>query len=239
MRFKKICKIFNKGNVCVTGLRGTGKDVLFGNVIARSKKSYISNLDYTEDTRYLKFDFEKLNLGENTYNDILLNNIKEYVFPYPKGCDIYLSDAGVYFPSQYCNQLNNKYPYMPSYMALSRQVSHNNFHLNVQNLNRSWDKLREQSDIYIRCLSCKVIFGIVFQKIIIYDMYDACLRRVKPCRVKVRLFDNKQVRTQKLLHIDNFDEKNGNVKSAFLIYKNKSKHDTYFFEKLFRKEIKQ
>ena len=45
MRFKRIIRYFKRGNVCVTGLRGTGKDLLMGNVIARRKKNYVSNLN--------------------------------------------------------------------------------------------------------------------------------------------------------------------------------------------------
>ena len=46
MGIRKIIKLFENGNVNVTGLRGTGKDVLFSNVIARRKSKYISNVDY-------------------------------------------------------------------------------------------------------------------------------------------------------------------------------------------------
>ena len=54
MRLKKLKKkYFDVGNVAVVGLRGRGKDVLFGNVIARSKHSYVSNLDYTNDNHDL------------------------------------------------------------------------------------------------------------------------------------------------------------------------------------------
>lgn len=48
MRFKKMMKHFEDGNVCVIGLRGRGKDMLQGNVIVRRKKPYISNTDYGE-----------------------------------------------------------------------------------------------------------------------------------------------------------------------------------------------
>ena len=46
MLFQKIRKLFKKGSVCVTGLRGTGKDLLMSNVVVRNKKPYISNIDY-------------------------------------------------------------------------------------------------------------------------------------------------------------------------------------------------
>ena len=37
MRFKKIIKLFEDQNVCVCGLRGTGKDLLMSNVVIRRK----------------------------------------------------------------------------------------------------------------------------------------------------------------------------------------------------------
>ncbi len=232
MTIKKIIKLFKKGNVCVTGLRGTGKDVLFGNVIKRIDKPYISNLNYTSDSKFQRLEMEKLDCGKNTYKEFISGNIKTYKFPYIKGSDIYLSDAGVYFPAQYCSELNKQFPYFPVYMALSRQVSHNNFHINVQNLNRAWDKIREQSDIYIRCRKCIVLFGlIVIQGITIYDKYDSCLNRVEPCRIK-RPMLNKDRQQQADLYLDKFYNQYGSIKKRILIYINKSKHDTYYFEKL-------
>lgn len=179
-------------------------------------------------------------MSNNSYDDILCGLPNKYIFPYEEGTDIYISDVGVYFPSQYCNQLNRDYQSFPYYMALSRQISKNNVHINVQNLNRAWDKIREQSDIYIRCLWCKIIGKLVIQKITIYDKYEACLNRVKPCRVKIPLFANREMRLRYQMHIDTFEEKNGKVKNAYLIYINKSSHDTYYFKSFFEngKEIK-
>lgn len=40
-RFKYIVKKFKKHNCCVVGVKGSGKDLVFGNVIARRKKKTI------------------------------------------------------------------------------------------------------------------------------------------------------------------------------------------------------
>ena len=234
MRFSKIVKLFKRGSVCVTGLRGCGKDVLFGNVIARrSDEPYVSNLDYGFD--YYKWDYNNINLSGNTYDNLLHGNIKIYEYPYPIGSDIYLSDCGIYFPSQYCSELNKKYPSMPMYMALSRQISHNNVHINVQNLNRAWDKIREQSDIYIMCNWCLVIFGFVLQSVTLYDKYESCVNRVKPCRVtRPLLCFDKTALSQIDIYLDNFYNQHGSVKKKLLFYRNRSQHDTYYFEKLFK-----
>lgn len=234
MKFCKIVDLYKSGNVCVCGLRGTGKDVLQGNVIARRNKDYVSNLDYTHGKNFHALDFDKLDMGGNTYLDLLKGDVKFYSYPYPIGSDVYISDAGVYLPSQYCNELNKKYPHLPMYFALSRQVSHNNFHVNVQHLARVWDKIREQSDIYIRCRFCKVLFGkIVIQQITLYDKYQSALDRVKPCQISVPLFAKREVKQQAEMYRDKFTNSYGSIKNRFLIYWNRSDHDTYYFEKLF------
>lgn len=231
---KKIIKLFNDGNVCVVGMRGTGKDVLFGNVINRKKQLYVSNLNYDMGMRYIPYDYNLIKIN-NTYKNLNDGNINAYVWELPPGTDIYLSDVGVYFPSQYCNELNKLYSDMPIYQALSRQLARNNFHVNCQNLNRVWDKIREQSDTYIMCNWCKVLFGkIVIQKITIYDKYSSCVERVKPCRISVPLLADKITKQTARQYLDNWVNTHGSVKSRILIYLNKSKHDTYYFQKVFK-----
>lgn len=238
MRLKKIIKMFENGNVCVCGMRGRGKDLLFGNVIKRRSLPYVSNLNYTEDANYNELDYDEIDMGKNTYKNFIENDLKFYEYLYPMGSDIYISDVGVYFPSQYCNELNRDYKYIPIYQALSRQVSHNNVHINVQNLNRAWDKLREQSDTYIYCNKCWYIKGFVFQIVTIYDKYDSCCQRVKPCRISVPLFADKLTKQNAQIYRDNFFNQHGNVKRRFLLYRNKSKHDTFKFEKKLKEGTK-
>lgn len=237
MRFKKIVRLFEQGSVCVCGLRGKGKDVLFGNVIARRKKcDYISNLDYTNGVSYIPFKYDDIDI-KNDYSNLISGNLNYYSFPYEYGTDIYLSDVGIYFPSQYNNLLNRDYKGLPVYMALSRQVSRNNVHINVQNLNRAWDKIREQSDTYITCNSCKIIFGICFMSITLYDKMESCCNRVRPCRITIPLFAKKEVKLNARIYRDDFFNKHGTVKKRILIFKNKSKHNTYAFEEYFKKGV--
>lgn len=239
MGINSIVKLFKQGNVCTCGLRGTGKDVLLGNVIHRRKNPYISNLDYGDNLKKsiihvpLKLDYLDI---KNKYDNFHNGDINEYIYPYPKYCDIYLSDAGVYLPSQYCNELNKKYQGLIEFQQLSRQIGQCNFHINTQNLNRLWDKVREQSDIYIRCNWCKVLFGkIVIQKITLYDKYESCLNRVKPCRIAIPLFGSRESKMSARLYIDNWKNQHGKVKNKILIYKNKSRHDTLYFGDLLSK----
>lgn len=233
MRFKKVIKMFKQGNVCVVGLRGTGKDLLMGNVIARRKQSYISNLDYTDDERYNPLIFEHL-FTNNTYENLISGNINFYSFPYEYGTDIYISDSGIYLPSQYCNKLNRDYEDFIQFQALSRQLGRCNVHINTQNLNRLWDKLREQSDIYIKCNGCIYFLGFVIQKITIYEKYQSCVNNVKKCRIKEPLFCSKQAKAMYQTYRDSYLNTHGKIKIKYLFYRNKSKHDTYYFDKLFK-----
>ena len=237
MRLKKIIRMFDRGNVCVTGLRGSGKDMLTGNVIVRRKLPYISNVDYGNVARY-PFILKALDCGKNKFFNFLDGNVKFYSFPYPDGTDVYISDAGVYFPSHCCNELNKSYGYVPNFMALSRHLGECNVHVNVQNLNRCWDKLREQSDQYILCRWCKVFFGkIVIQKVRIYELYDSCVKRVPPFRLRKPLLSRDRKDTY-ALERDRYEQQFGVVDEGILIYINKSKYDTRIFKKILEEGVK-
>lgn len=229
---KSIIKMFKSGNVCVTGLRGTGKDLLMGNVIARRKEEYISNLDYGKG--YIQLNLTDYDI-KNKYSNFISGQVNKWVSPYQEK-DIYISDCGVYFPSQYCNKLNNEYEGFVYYQALSRQISRNNVHINVQNLNRCWDKIREQSDLYIRCRKCLYIpyINIVLQWVTIYEKYETCLNRMQVPKVTLPLFADQQTRMHARIYLDQFRNTHGKIKNKFLIYHNKSKHDTFYFEKLLK-----
>lgn len=248
--WRYVAKLFDIGNVIVTGLRGTGKDILMANVIARANEPYISNVDYhCKKSAFIPLDLSKLDIL-NTFDDFILHDLTPYDYPYPERAHIYISDAGVYFPSQYQGQLCKKYEGVTYFQALSRHLGDCNFHCNVQNLNRLWDKIREQSDIYIRCIKCRVIFKKwVIQKVIVYDKYEACLNRVDPYKpVKTPVLGNAesraQYRSRNEIALREFKERNGLVKPVTLIYKNKSKYDTRLFKTLLggslcqRKKIK-
>lgn len=237
MRIKTlISRYFDRGNVSVFGLRGTGKDVLFGNVIARRNKPYVSNIDYGYD--YHEFDYSKVDI-KSDYRDFIKGTPKPYKWRYPMGADIYLSDCGVYFPAQYCGELNRDYKSLSTYVALSRQVSHNNVHTNAQCLNRVYDKLREQSEFYIMCRGCKILFGIAFMKIRIYEKYQSAVDRVRPFKMTLTFKQKKDpvALTNYQLAKDKYANTYGEVFDKILIFKNKSKHDTYFFENYLKGEI--
>lgn len=233
---KKILKMFDRGNVSVCGLRGSGKDMLMANVVIRRKLPYISNVYYgggeaKDGGLYYPFEPSKLNCGLNTYRDFLSGKVRPYTFPYPDGTDVYISDAGVYFPSQYCSELNRDYGYLATYMALSRHLGANNFHYNSQNLNRVYDKIREQSDLYIMANKCFVLWGFVLQVVTIYDQYDSAVKRVPPFRLARSLFsaDRKFDYDKERLH---YEISYGKIKRRLLFYRNKSTYDTRRFKEV-------
>lgn len=229
---RKIVKLFNEHSVSVSGVKGSGKDLLMSNVVARRKKYYISNADYKcKKSPYIKLDFRKLRTG-NTYKNFLENAVKEYIYPYPDGTDIYISDCGIYFPCQYNEKLNKEYEDIITFVALSRQLGNARIHTNAQALNRVWDKLREQSDTYIVCQSAKVVCGFVIQKIRIYERYESAEKNVPPLRVRIPPLANATVRAQYQQIKTNYEIAHGRIQSRILIYRNKSKYDTRLFKSI-------
>ena len=229
MRLKKIIRMFEDGNVSVSGLRGRGKDMLMANVVVRRKKPYVSNVNYGGE--WLPFNIPSIDLSGNTYKNFLSGKVVPYQFPYADGTDFYLSDVGVYFPSQYCSELNKQFPNIPAFMALTRHLGECNFHINVQNLNRCWDKIREQSDTYICCRRCIVIFGFVLQRVRIYEKYDSAVSQVPPFPVKKPWINSDRRLWWELSHA-NYHCSHGEIKTGILIYRNKSNYDTRIFKKI-------
>lgn len=186
IRRKQLLQLFRSGNVIVTGLRGCGKDMLFSFVTnqrvksRRKKQQYISNIDYTGGKGHISYSPRYFQLGGNKFANFVAGKFIPYKYPLADNIDYFLSDGGVYFPAQYYSTLDKLYPSAPLMFALSRHLGNCNIHVNVQNLNRLWDKIREQSDTYILCRSCRVIGRIAVQKITVYDNYDSCCSRRRP-----------------------------------------------------------
>lgn len=230
MKFKKIIQLFEDGNVSVCGLRGRGKDLLMSNVVARRGLPYVCNIDY--GGQWYPFNYVDIDCGKNTYRDFIANDVNNYLYPYPDGTDIYLSDAGIYFPSQFCNELNKQFPYMPVFQAISRHVGDCNFHFNAQNLNRVWDKIREQSDIYVLCRRCIYFRGFVLQLVTIYDKYDSAVSRMKPLRLPLPMFANREQRLMRNIQVAQFEAAHGSIKNGILFYRNKSNYNTRQFKQI-------
>lgn len=233
---RSIVKLFNKHSVAIAGAKGSGKDMLEGNVIARSKrKYYISNLDYQiKRKKFIRLNLEKFAIG-NRYDNFIKGQITPYVYPYPDNIDIFISDCGIYFPSQYNNELNRKYPEFPIFMALSRQLGECYVHTNAQSYKRVWDKIREQSDRFILCRGCKVLFGkIVIQRIRIYERRDTFENEIQPFRSRFTL--NREKRERQFQERINYENLHGLIKPKLFIYVNKTNYNTRMFKELLENE---
>lgn len=229
-----VIRLFEKHSVAVCGMKGSGKDLLCSNVVDRRGKPYASNMDYKCSGEYIPLKLSDLNC-KNSYDDLINGNIKYYECPYPEGCDIILSDAGIYLPAQYCNELNKKYPYIPTTVSVLRHLNNSRFHYNCQNLNRVWDKIREHCDYYIYCNWSVYLFGLVIQSITVYDKASSCQDRVKPpvIRTPVHLINDQNAEMNKQIYLDKFRNTYGLTKKKLLIYFNKSNYDTRYFKQLF------
>lgn len=226
---RPIIRMFENRSVMVSGMKGSGKDVLFGNVIMRRKLPYISNFDYG-GVRY-PFEPSKLDCGGNTYRNFLTGKVLRYVYPYKDFVDVYISDLANYLPAQYDHELNKDFPYLPTYFSLSRQVGESCIHANVQAVERGWKKLREQFDQYINCQDCRFIGPFVFQRVIVYEKYQSAVDRVPVFPLRRPLLNLDRVQRYELAKC-NYLISHGRVEPYLLIYRNRSKHDTRAFKKI-------
>lgn len=226
-----IKNLFKKHSVSISGAKGTGKDMLFGNVIARRRsRYYISNTDYMiKRKKFIKLNLDKFMTG-NRYDNFIRGTIAPYVYPYPDDIDIYISDCGIYFPSQYNGELNKQFKEFPTFMALSRHLGNCYVHTNCQALNRVWDKIREQSDRFINCRKCIVLGRLVFQHVRIYERRDSAENEIPPFRSTFTM--NKDKRERQFQEKCAYDNQHGLIKSKWLIYWNKTNYNTRMFKEM-------
>ena len=217
MTKKDILTRFKTGNVIVSGRKGYGKDVLFQYVINCRKDSYFSNLDYGND--FNSISPRDLELKPNDYNHFIKGEIqlvqKNGAL---EGKDIYLSDSGVYLPSQFDSTIQKTYPSLSIFFALNRHLYNNGMHLNAQRLDRIFKSLREQADSYIliRKRVIKLPFFLVLRTTT-YDKYDSALQELQP--VNARMF-NKYSKAE----MDLYKAKHGLIRNGLLIVRKKSLH---------------
>lgn len=160
---------FQRCNVMVFGKKGSGKDVIFAHVIALRNEKHYSNVPYDCNTEVIQL--RDIAAGDNTFVDCINGTIRPFAPCFDEGCDIYISDAGVYFPSTLHKALDELYPSMPVFMALSRHLYNNNVHTNCQAFERPWIKIREQADSYIQVLRTVVRDDCLLVHIVGYDRY--------------------------------------------------------------------
>ena len=221
---------FKLGNCIVAGHKGSGKDLLFSYVINRRKKEgHYSNVRYNDKTEIKQVS--EFNINPNTYHNFLHNKVLTVQKTLDEEKDYYLSDAGLYLPSTYQADLCKLYPSLPLFYATQRHLLNSNFHTNVQNLPRLWDKLREQADYYFYCCqSIRIGKRTFIQKIRYYDRYESASQNVLPFKVDALLFlkDKRQLALKR-----QFDAQNGEVKYLYIVNRlPKGHYDTRHFHKL-------
>ncbi len=222
---REIVQDFARNNVIVFGKKGCGKDLLFSEVIRKRKAPYVSNCDYG-GPGYMPFKPSQISLAPNDFRSFIDDKITTIKKDDSlEGVDFYLSDGGIYFPSQYDGVLDKKYPSLPIFYALSRHLYASNFHINTQALGRIWLKIREQADTYIKaCRVIKLPFFLIV-KVRIYDKYESALNDVRPLKV-AKL--NKYAKSEANM----FKASQGYIKEGYIIIRKKTiSYDTRLFHR--------
>ncbi|MEM0173118.1 MAG: hypothetical protein QXI16_01265 [Sulfolobaceae archaeon] len=219
---------FKHANVGVFGKKRKGKDITFQHVIWRRNDFYYSNISYGGQLikRLLPRD---LSLGNNTYENFIqgrVDRIERLLF---EKKDIYFSDAGNLFPSQYYKELNKQYPGMALFISLQGHTYDSNTHFNWNgSFHRLYDKAREQLDEYFKVLgSFKVPFFGLLTKVRYFEKAESAELNLLPYK-RNSLLDSKQNKSLR----QQYHATNGLIKDMFIYTPKKAlRYDTRDFEK--------
>lgn len=225
---KFMADIYERGNVIQFGKKGTGKDLCFNAVINYRNKLCYSNIQYNKELVQIR-SIKEFSVEPNTFINMLEQDIKIIPKHIRERTDMYISDGGIYLPSQYSQQLIKLYPSLPIFYAVSRHLGNMNIHINTQYLGRVWDKLREQADGYFKsCRTYKTIFGNLITEVIYYDTYKSAMAELLP--YEKSFFESNEEKAS----LKEFEAKNGIIKRLYIKQKIKNiKYDTRYFHKVF------
>lgn len=223
---KRLLGAFQDGSVMVSGRKRFGKDVLFQFIINKRNVDYFANIDYGNNYHHIKM--KELLLGDNDYKSFIDGKVKKCKKNKKlEGKDIYISDGGIYLPSQMDSYLHKIYPSFPITYALTGHLWNNGIHVNTQRLDRVWKALREQSDYFVRMRKrCLVLPFIIVLFTTEYDKYESAVQELNP--MQSTLF-NKYSKAEKEL----YKAQHGFIKNGLLVVFKKSLHyDTRAFHKV-------
>ena len=225
---KELIHCFENDNVIVYGLKGHGKDLIFNKVINARNVPCYANIPYNKElcTQKPLTDFS---VAPNTSLDVLNQNITQIKKINKENTDMYISDGGIFLPSQLSNTLCKKYPSLPIYYALSRHLTNSNIHINTQYLGRVWDKLREHAGYYVKACKTVKIFGFLLTQFNIYDRYDSAMAQLEPYKA-TGLVTHSESRA----NIEDFKAKHGRIEKYWII-QHKSK--VYYKSRYFHEEF--
>lgn len=221
---RKVINEFRRCNVVVDGKKGSGKDLLFSEVIYKRKEKYYSNIDYGHGGEVITC--QDVSVSPNTYKDFIEGKNVVVDRRFAEGKDIYISDGGIFLPSYMDSVLYKQFPSFPIYYALSRHLANHNIHVNIQNFGRLWKGLREQADSFIHVHGTISVPFFLLIKATIYEDYASASEHVRP--IKVRFF-NKYSKAE----ADKYHAERGDiVQGWFVVPKRHIKYDSRYFEKV-------
>lgn len=179
-------KFTRRKNTITFGKIGTGKDLVFS-LLTHWDKVHAANIPYNPNTMLEPLQY--VTVAPNTYSEFVDGNVQVVGKTLREGVNYYISDGGIYLPSQMDTALSKSYPSLPIAYALIRHLANANIHVNVQNLNRLWIKLREQADGYIRTRGATFfprwlpfLRHYFLLKVTLYENYDDALDCLRPIR---------------------------------------------------------
>lgn len=224
MNYKFLIKQFDRFNIIVFGKKGTGKDLFFQSIIAKRKKPYYSNITYGYD-QLKNISVGDISVAPNTFDNSLENNFVKVPVVFEEKVDFFISDGGIYLPSQYDSSIDKKYPSMFIFYVLIRHLYNSNIHINYNgSITRLYKKLREQADGYIKMRRSIRIFGYMIMLGTHYDKYESAEQSLLPLKVAML---NKYSKAEALL----YNAQNGGIKDFFLILPiKKIKYNTRYFK---------
>jgi len=216
---------FEDSNIIVYGKKGSGKDLLFQLVINLRKKKHYSNIEYNKQTEIIKI--KDLSVDPNTYIGAIEGDFVIVKKIFDERVDTYISDGGIFLPSQYDHNLDKQYPSFPIFYALSRHLYDSNIHINTQNLTRVWKKIREQADGYFKCSGVIPFLGLLILKVRYYDKYETAEANIAPMPTRwLNKFSKANADEYLALH--------GDIRDMFVIISRKKIHyDARYFHKVF------
>lgn len=161
-----------------------------------------------------------------------------------EGKMLIIPEAQIYFPASMYNVLVKKYPSFPIFVATSGHAYDMNIIINAQVMGHVWDKIRDQSDIYIRSISSfpkkdtiikkyhdyiPFIRHKIFTTLIVYDKYESAEKQVLPFNPKLGIKDRALIKSEK----EKYRVENGSIK-LLRTYINKKdiQYDTRHFHEV-------
>ncbi|MCM1440626.1 MAG: hypothetical protein NC131_15725 [Roseburia sp.] len=172
-----LMRVCHQSNILIEGEMGSCKDLLMAH-IAHMQGFHYSNIRYDGNTEVR--ELSDLSLGDNTFNDLVNGTIRKIPPAFEEGTLFLVSDAGIYFPSQWDKLLDSLYPSIPLFAALCRQLYEMRIVYNTQNVERLWKKLREQVGGFFHVLGHRNMGEYMIVRTIYYSNYEQCKACILP-----------------------------------------------------------